>query len=579
MLRSPLARALLCLAVVCVPYVWLTRKLWFVCDDAFISFRYARNFANGDGLRFNLGDHVPVEGYSNLLWVLIASVFEATGLDTPLWMPRISFLCGLVLVIYMLWVARTYWGASPVIATLTTLLLSCSAAFCMWATGGLATMPLALLIFALFERLIFSRSPRALWHAIIIGILLTLLRTEGVGWALVIGIIAAVARPDPPAPRAQPLWRFFAFVLGTLGLVLMWRYMTYGALIANTAATKVHAGADFWLRGVKYVLSFWLTMPVPGLCLLAAPFAIREHGRAGLAVALMAVALPCYSIVVGGDFMAMGRFLVPGLPFAALLLGSLLQAGWRRGWAVRSGVLVAASVAILVQILPILTSLPMSLNPEGARYEAPGGIHLVSKKTRRKLQFRYHSYASDFHLWRTMKRRPGEWRETGEMMLRAVGPDASVVRQSVGAFGYYSNLFIYDKFGLVSRSPPVASAEDDGLAHPIAPGHDRYAPLQSFTALAPTVLAHRHLKGVGKVRKVRKMTREWGLRPDKQSDYAPVLHIEPYSNPKRIPEVMLLSHRVDSEEEFRQRWATYQKNLDGLVAMQKARAASRRAAP
>jgi hypothetical protein len=75
------------------------------------------------------------------------------------------------------------------------------------------------------------------------------------------------------------------------------------------------------------------------------------------------------------------------------------------------------------------------------------------------------------------------------------------------------------------------------------------------------------------------MTKEWGLRPDKQSDYAPVLHIEPYSNPKRIPEVMLLSHRVDSEEEFQQRWATYRKNLDELVAIQKARAASRQAAP
>ena len=37
---------------------------WFLCDDAFISFRYARNLLEGHGLVFNPGEFV--EGYWRL---------------------------------------------------------------------------------------------------------------------------------------------------------------------------------------------------------------------------------------------------------------------------------------------------------------------------------------------------------------------------------------------------------------------------------------------------------------------------------------------------------------------------------
>ena len=47
---------------------WLSATAWFLCDDAFISVRYARNLLEGHGLAFNPGDYV--EGYTNFLWVL-----------------------------------------------------------------------------------------------------------------------------------------------------------------------------------------------------------------------------------------------------------------------------------------------------------------------------------------------------------------------------------------------------------------------------------------------------------------------------------------------------------------------------
>ena len=49
----------------------------FLCDDAYITFRYARNVAAGNGLVFNPGEHV--EGFSNFLWMLQLAVIAALG--------------------------------------------------------------------------------------------------------------------------------------------------------------------------------------------------------------------------------------------------------------------------------------------------------------------------------------------------------------------------------------------------------------------------------------------------------------------------------------------------------------------
>src|SRR6516225_6490574 len=55
-----------CLAVE-FPQLWAER---WVQDDAYVSFRYARNLVRGDGLTYNAGE--KVEGYSNFLWTVLS---------------------------------------------------------------------------------------------------------------------------------------------------------------------------------------------------------------------------------------------------------------------------------------------------------------------------------------------------------------------------------------------------------------------------------------------------------------------------------------------------------------------------
>jgi len=60
--------------------VWLFHG--FIVDDAFITFRYVRQWTHGNGLVYNIGE--PAEGYSNFLWIVLLAPFDRLGIDLVL---------------------------------------------------------------------------------------------------------------------------------------------------------------------------------------------------------------------------------------------------------------------------------------------------------------------------------------------------------------------------------------------------------------------------------------------------------------------------------------------------------------
>ena len=62
--------------------LWLSYRYFWI-DDAFITFRYARNLADGLGPVFNPGE--AVEGYTTFLWMLVSSAFFAMADEPPAW--------------------------------------------------------------------------------------------------------------------------------------------------------------------------------------------------------------------------------------------------------------------------------------------------------------------------------------------------------------------------------------------------------------------------------------------------------------------------------------------------------------
>ena len=140
---SPLARQwrLVLAFAAALPWLallaWLAETAWFLTDDAFISFRYARNLLEGNGLVFNPGERV--EGYSNFLWVLeLAALWGAFGLRPEHAAPWLSvaFTVG-TLAAMIWWTARLPAPRQRGLVAWMALGLLCgSATFAVWTSGG-----------------------------------------------------------------------------------------------------------------------------------------------------------------------------------------------------------------------------------------------------------------------------------------------------------------------------------------------------------------------------------------------------------------------------------------------------------
>ena len=116
---------------------WFSSVAWFLCDDAFISFRYARNLLEGHGLVFNPGEYV--EGYSNFLWVLeLAAIWGLSGVAPERAAPWLSvaFTAGTIAAM-MWWIARLpLLRHRRLVGWMALGLVCASATFAVWTSGG-----------------------------------------------------------------------------------------------------------------------------------------------------------------------------------------------------------------------------------------------------------------------------------------------------------------------------------------------------------------------------------------------------------------------------------------------------------
>lgn len=212
----------------------------WIIDDAGISFAYSRNLAAGHGLVAQPGA-VPVEGFSNLLWVLILAPFFALRVFHVVWTPK---LIALVLSVGTMWVlyrslARWAPGGSAV-GLATLLLLAVQSAFVIWSVSGLEN---ALYVFLLCVLLSGSM------HAFLGG---PPSRRRASGMA-VVAAAAAATRPDGI---------LYAFLWPSLVMLrslrsrgrdrweemgpILWYGAVSSILVAGLVAFRIHYFGDRW---------------------------------------------------------------------------------------------------------------------------------------------------------------------------------------------------------------------------------------------------------------------------------------------------------------------------------------------
>ncbi len=291
-------------------------------DDAYISFRYARNLVEGHGLVFNPGERV--EGYTNFLWTVLFAPFIGLGLDPA----PVSISIGMITTAALLWAtweaAGRRWLAPALVATFAGLSLE--------GVQGLETA-----FFACCGVMAVRGGPRwSVWAGVA-----ALTRPEGYA---IFGILWILRR------KPRDLLIFLAMTLPHLAF----RVAYYGDIVPNTFHAKVgdpsRLAGSAAERGLRYLGSVAVSaLPLCLAWLAAVGLALRKPAdllrdpiqRDGLALTGFFL---LYVVAVGGDFKGTGRFFIPMLPLMAAFVALRLDALPRVGRLLLAGIALAASV-------------------------------------------------------------------------------------------------------------------------------------------------------------------------------------------------------------------------------------------
>jgi arabinofuranosyltransferase len=427
----------------------LAERRSFVCDDAFISFRYARNLAEGHGLVYNLGERV--EGYTNFLWTLLLSSAFPLDLDIvkySLWLGLGAFAGSLVATVSL----TNMMDRPPTPFSLALLGCITNATFLSFATGGLETslFTLELLMMLVFLggawRLPTTRNVGAFS---VIGVLLMMTRPDGAIF-YGIGSVSLVSSLRHRLKRGSRHYSMvLAWILPPILLYLpylLWKYSYYGSLVPNTYYAKA-ADQSHFRQGIAYLAQFLWSYPmiaaIPFTCIMFYFLRCHRRGqRSGrdvacpMVVTLVAMAgvFFLYVAKVGGDFMEF-RLLAPLVPVLFLVLDWTLL-GLPRA--------VIASVSLAVVMIALLLWHPPRILD---RMETVDGLaHHINVQ---------------------------RWGDMGFALLERLPSNSIIATTAAGALPYFSRLQTVDMLGL--NDAHVAHLDMDMSKKGATIGHVKFA--------------------------------------------------------------------------------------------------------
>jgi hypothetical protein len=409
-------------------------------DDAFISFRYARNLVDGHGLVYNPGERV--EGYTNFLWTLLLALALALDLD-PLQASRVlGIACGAALVLWTWRTAEAVVGARPGLRLVAALLTALSPPLLLESAMGLETALFALLVLVGCQRAAveLARPGAFPGHALVFAAA-ALTRPEGV--LLYALALAGIALPHlrRPAALLPGLARSALVFALPVAAHLAWRLHYYGHPFPNTFYAKAGGGLENARLGLEYLANLLRSLGFlpPLLACLACARAGSPALRALLCVTAGQVA---YVVAVGGDFKPTYRFFVP-----------ILAPLW---------LLAAAGLAVLVDLAARLR--PGAERAAAALACAAGIAGAAALPL---------SFSDTFELARQRRDAVSDpiRREIAAWFRENTPPGETLVMASAGLVPYYSGVRTIDMWGLtdpvIARSPQLGDPW---------PGHQRSHP-------------------------------------------------------------------------------------------------------
>jgi len=441
-------------------------------DDAYITYRYARNLAHGHGLVFNPGERI--EGYSAFLYALLMTpAFFVFG-DAHIYLFSLALNVLLVsasLCVYGTYVRRRLPTGAAAVATL----LFAVSPF-MWrnAANGMETalvLLVQLLIWTAVTRTT-AGSPRQTGVLCVAFALSILARADGFV-APAIAVAYLMFRR-----RYRAAFSGLAVAAATLAAYVAWRYVYYGYALPNTYYAKVAGplavrfeGAFAHLKLLTLSWGFWpsalgLAVPLLGVAVWAVGASWRGAERRLFLGALAANALPTFrgpaarlGEAVARPFRFLGQ---KGLTLPTVIpFETFFACGWIAYWHFIGGDFVG--VRFLLFLFPLGTCallqwLAPLLRKRMALAAVCAGLMLVQLTP----------LAANSHFHYTFRKFDG-WRTVGEF-LRDHHPGRTIALDAAGKMPFYSGLYTIDMLGLNDlyiAHQPIRRAD-------LRPGHSKW---------------------------------------------------------------------------------------------------------
>jgi hypothetical protein len=193
-------------------------------DDAYITFRYARNLADGHGFVYNAGEHVL--GTTTPLWTLLLTPFQAVGLS----LPAVALVLALAFDVLSALALRSLLdrlGYARAVSFGAAILFVLFADYLGLARSGMETSLFVLLVLLSLERLARQQPAAATWAAC--GALLT--RPEG---ALALAVVAVWGGMN----RRLPDWRRTLPALALLAAWVVFATAYFGSPLPQSIVAK-----------------------------------------------------------------------------------------------------------------------------------------------------------------------------------------------------------------------------------------------------------------------------------------------------------------------------------------------------
>ncbi len=303
------------LLVLVLIFVIHSLHLDFTQDDAFISFRYIKNFLSGHGLVFNPGERV--EGYTNFLLIIFLSILVKSGLDVIFLSKVLGILsgAGVIILLYLIslrYVERKYWY----FALFPSAFLVANSSFAYWSISGLETSFFAFGILLSIWSYFYDRRLTVALLAIS-----SLIRPEGV-------LIFFIFILYQIFGEKENLKRCALFLGGYLLLLFpyaVFKYFYYGDLLPNTFYAKAGVSLEHLKSGLEYFFRFLKNYGFWGLGYIIPVYLYKSLDRPLKFLVWVLFGYTFYLILIGGDVLKVHRFFVPILGLVYLFLGIVIR--------------------------------------------------------------------------------------------------------------------------------------------------------------------------------------------------------------------------------------------------------------